>query len=206
MVPVKDPSHPAREPDERTLDACRRGDREALDRTFRVHAPRLHRLIARLVVPTADVDDLLQTTIVRAIVAFPRFRGDAALDTWLARIAVNVVRSHAGRERPAARIPLELVGDAAATRDPAPAPDRLVDDRRRLERLHHHLGAIGAAKRIAFLLHVVEGLPVDEVAALTGAGVFATRSRIYWAGRALRARARKDPLLRDLLSDAGGKP
>src|SRR5688572_6707950 len=146
----------------------------------------LHRLITTLVGPSADVDDLVQTTFISAIRAFPRFRGEASVDTWLWRIAVNAVRMHrrSARARPATS--LELVPDAALPEDHGPSPERAAEERRRLERLHVHLGELGADQRIAFLLHVVEGMPVADIAALTGAGTFATKSRIYWAGRKLR--------------------
>jgi RNA polymerase sigma-70 factor (ECF subfamily) len=200
MVVVRDTHRSLPDPDAATLDACRRGDREALGRVLRERAPMLVRLITRLCGPIADVEDLLQVTMISAVRALPGFRGEASLDTWLQRIAINAVRSHARRERPVRRASLELLRDEPDPPDPRPSAERVVDDRRRLERLHHHLSAIGGAKRVAYLLHAVEGLPVEEVAALMGAGRFATKSRIYWAGRALRARAKKDPLLADLVS------
>jgi DNA-directed RNA polymerase specialized sigma24 family protein len=90
-----------------------------------------------------------------------------------------------------------------------PAADAQLDEARRLGALYRHLDAIGARKRIAFLLHVVEGYPLDEVAALTGATLTATKSRVFFARRALMSRARKDPALRDLAlgdRDDGGTP
>jgi RNA polymerase sigma-70 factor (ECF subfamily) len=201
VVPVKERGkrlQPA--PHDRLVDACRRQDRAALEHVFREHGPMLHRLLMRLLGAGSDVDDVFQTTIVLAIRAFPKFRGEASFETWLSRIAINAARSHLRSKRTPGRATLELIGDEAS--DPAPSPDRVVDDRARLDRLHHHRSALSAEKRIAFLLHVVHGMSVEDVAALTGTAVFATKSRIYWAGRALRNRARRDPLLRGLLLDA----
>ena len=73
--------------DASVLDACRRGERDALARVLRERGPMLQRLVTRLVGPGPDVDDLVQTTFVQAIRAFPRFRGEASVDTWLQRIA-----------------------------------------------------------------------------------------------------------------------
>jgi DNA-directed RNA polymerase specialized sigma24 family protein len=97
------------------------------------------------------------------------------------------------------RATLELVGDE--TPSPEQSPEDIIHDRQRIARLHHHLAALSPVKRIAFVLSVVEGMAVEEIAAMMGSSVFTTKSRIYWAGRALRARARKDALLRDLLVD-----
>ena len=50
---------------------------------------------------------------------------------------------------------------------------------RRIARLEMHLAALGPKKRIAFSLHVFEGLPLEAVAALMGASVTATKSRVF---------------------------
>jgi DNA-directed RNA polymerase specialized sigma24 family protein len=72
----------------------------------------------------------------------------------------------------------------------------------KIERLEQHLRALGPKKRIAFVLHVFEGMPLEEVAALMGAGLAATKSRVFWARRELMARAARDPLLRELARGA----
>jgi len=43
-------------------------------------------------------------------------------------------------------------------------------------------------------------MPLEEVAALMGAGVAATKSRVFWARRELLGRAARDPRLRDLVA------
>jgi RNA polymerase sigma-70 factor (ECF subfamily) len=183
----------AAEPAAELLDACRRGERGALDAVLRAHAAGLERMLAQLVGPRADVEDLLQETFAAAIVAFPRFRGEAAVKTWLHRIAVNV--AHKFLRRPRHRREQLVEGAAEDTADGAAAPDAALAARRTADRLYHHLDHLDADKRIALVLHVVEDLSIAEIAALTGASRAATKSRIFWARRALLARVRKDPRL-----------
>jgi RNA polymerase sigma-70 factor (ECF subfamily) len=179
------------------LERCRQGDRSALERVFRAESPALERLIGRLIGPTADVEDLLQNTLIAAIDAFPRFRGEASVRTWLARIAVHVAGDHLRRpEARRPRVALELL--AAEPRAPGPDPEAALDERRALERLYIHLDAISAAQRIAFVLHVVDGRSIGEVAALMGATEAGTKSRVFFGRRALMARISRDPALRDL--------
>lgn len=154
------------EPDAAALDACRRGDRRALDAVLSAHVPVLDRLLTRLAGPAGDVDDLLQTTLMEAVTAFPRFRGEASVQTWLCRIAVNVFRHHLRRPERRYRVALELVPGGSDPADRAPGPDEVLERRRQLARLYHHLDALGPKKRIAFVLHVIEGRPIAEVAAL----------------------------------------
>ena len=161
--------------------------------------PALERLIARLVGLNAEVDDLLEQTLIAAIHAFPRYRGEASVERWLASIAVNIVHQYFRRPERKRRVALELVSPEALI-DGAPLPDRTVEGRALVRRLYLILALIPPKKRIPFVLHVFEGRPVDEVAAIVGASVVATKSRIFWARRALLARARKDPALAEFCS------
>src|SRR5205823_7815546 len=67
------------------------GDRVAARELYDAHAPRVFRLAFRL---TGDADlarEFTQDTFVRAFAQLSKFRGDAALSTWLHRITVTVV-------------------------------------------------------------------------------------------------------------------
>lgn len=175
------------------LEACRRGDRAALETVFRAHASALARLLTRLVGPSADVEDLLQDTFAAAIAAFPAFRGEASVKTWLHRIAVNVARQHLRRPRHRREVELEDADQLPRDAGPELSPEQ----REVARRLYDHLDAIDAAKRIALVLYVIEGCSIDEIAALTGASASATRSRILWARRKLMKRLRRDPMFAD---------
>jgi len=183
------PAAPAA-PDARDqIEACRRGDRSALEAVFRAHAEMLARLLTRLVGPSADVEDLLQDTFAAAITAFPRFRGEAALKTWLHRIAIHVAHQHLRRPRHRREVALPDPDRVARDAGAAMAPEL----RELARQLYGHLDALDATKRIALVLYAVEERTIDEIAVLMGASKAATRSRIFWARRALMRRMRRDP-------------
>jgi RNA polymerase sigma-70 factor (ECF subfamily) len=180
--------------------ACCRGDRAALDAVFRAEAPVLERLIVRLVGPHADVEDLLQSTLMAAVRAFPSYRGEASVRTWLARIAVRITFNHLKRPERRRRVSLELVSSDGEPVDRAPMPDRHAHDRRILARIYQHLESVDVNKRVAFTLHVIDGRPIWEVAALMSASETATKSRVFFARRALLAKLRRDPMVRDFIA------
>jgi RNA polymerase sigma-70 factor (ECF subfamily) len=188
--PARDAVDPGEDP--ALVERCRAGDRQALDAVLGAHADAVERLIARLVSPM-EVEDLLHNTFVAAITAFPAFRGEARVRTWLSRIAVRVavdwLRSPARARRAALDVEPVSEGDARA--------DDAADARRQLARLHELLDELSPLRRVAFVMHVLEGRSIDEVAALTGASIVATKSRIFWARRHMLRRAKKDPLLRE---------
>lgn len=184
------------------VEACRRGDRRALEAVFMAHAPYLERLLGRVAGSTLEVEDLLQSTFVAAIGAFPRFRGEAQVRTWLARIAIHTAQDRLRSAAHRRRADVPGFEDAVDHAPPGSGAEWRIDTQRRLERLNEHLSAIGPKKRVAFVLHVFEGLPIEEVAALMGASSTATKSRIFWARRELLRRAQRDPLLRELALEA----
>lgn len=184
--------------DDATLDACRRGERPALERVFSVEGPKIERTLSRIVGSRADVEDLVQKTLVIAIRNFPTFRGEASVRTWLTSIAVRIARDHARRPTRA----LLLVHNPE---DPRPNPEVATDGHRRWEAFQKTLGKIDSKKRIAFVLHVIEGRSMEEVAALTGATRAATKSRVLFARRKLVKLMKNDPYLADLVLEPKGE-
>src|SRR3954468_12159478 len=73
--PLKAWSGPAATPTDPYLDGCRSGRPEAIEQLFRAHRPMVERMIARLVGPSPDFEDLVQSTFVEVIRNLGRFRG-----------------------------------------------------------------------------------------------------------------------------------
>lgn len=185
------------------IEGCRRGDRAALEAVLTAHSPYLERLLGRVVGPRAEVEDLLQMTLSAAITAFPQFRGEAQVRTWLARIAIRTAHDQLRRAEYRKRGELPSMEAVADDGNDGRRAESQLDAKQRALRLHEHLNAIGARKRIAFILHVVEGHSIEDVAALMGASKTATKSRIFWARRELMRRAARDPWLKSLVATEG---
>lgn len=168
------------------IEACRRGDRSALDAVFRAHAESIARLLTRIVGPTIEVEDLLQDTFAEAIGAFRSFRGEASVKTWLHRIAIHVAHQHL--RRPRNRREVVVADTPEVVSDPVSPEQREVT-----RRLYEHLDSLDATKRVALVLYAIEGHTVDEIAVLMRASKTATRSRIFWARRTLLRQMARDP-------------
>ena len=99
---------------------------------------------------------------------------------------------------------LELVPEERVAA-PHVDPEHAIDERRLSARLHALLDQISAGKRVALVLFAIEGRPVEEVAALMGASQTATRSRVFFARRELRALIAADPALSELADSIMGE-
>ena len=185
--------HAAGGEDDPVTDYVRRaqaGEPEGYKQLFRLHVRRLHRLVYRLAGPGCDVEDLVQTIFVQAFAALPGFRGDAAFFTWLGRIAIRITLrlSKQSRYRP---LPMDEGQDAAAGISPEDASDA----RRALDRFEAILGSLSHKRRAAFVLHVLQGHSLEEVAALLDAKVGAIKVRVHDARLEIERQARSDPYL-----------
>jgi RNA polymerase sigma-70 factor (ECF subfamily) len=171
------------------IERARRGEAPAFRELFRLHHQRVHRIVYRLVGPSADLDDLVQTVFVEGFRSLPAFRGDALFSTWLGRIAVRVTM-HAVKKVRLPTTPLDASTDAE--HDGA-GPEQTAADREGLQRLDRLLAGLRPKPRTAFVLHVLEGHSMEEISVMVGASVAAVKVRVHDARREIERRARKDP-------------
>jgi RNA polymerase sigma-70 factor (ECF subfamily) len=175
--------------DEELVARARRGDVDAFEQLYRLHAGRVYALCLRLAADAGVARELTQDTFVRAWEALPRFRADASLTTWLHRIAVNaMLERRRGDRRRSARVSLAadeddgngegegelMVGGVAPAPDVATAID-----------LERAIGALPPGVRRAFVLHDVEGYTHEEIATMTGLAAGTLRAQLHRARQLL---------------------
>jgi len=180
-------------PDDLDLaERCVRGDRVAQRQLFEREKRRVHAILYRLLGTNGPMEDLLQEAFLEIFRSLGSYRGEAAIGTWIDRCTVRV----AYRWLRSRRVFLELAHDVASTE---PSVERKAFAREGVRRLYEALNQLDAKQRIAFCLHVIDGMPVARVAASMDATVVATKVRIFRARRALELRAAKDPVLEDFM-------
>jgi RNA polymerase sigma factor (sigma-70 family) len=80
------------EPDVATVVAAQRGDRSALNALAAAYLPLVYNIVGRAMNGHADVDDVVQETMLRAIRGIGELRDPAAFRSWLVAIAIRQVR------------------------------------------------------------------------------------------------------------------
>jgi len=159
-------------------------DEAAFRTLFRRHSPSLYALARRLMGgSTADADDAVQETWIRACRRFSSFRWDSALRTWLAAILVNSCREHKRH----------LASDHSAPPLDAPAVDPADDDLR--VDLERAISDLPDGYRNVLVLHDVEGYTHEDIARLLDIDAGTSKSQLWRARRALRvalSTSRKD--------------
>lgn len=88
------------------IAAARTGDRAALDAVVEAGLPLVYHIVGRALSSAADVDDVVQETMVRVIRGIGSLRETEKLRSWLVAVTINQIREH-HRRRDAAPAPLE---------------------------------------------------------------------------------------------------
>jgi RNA polymerase sigma-70 factor (ECF subfamily) len=181
---------------------AQRGEPAAVDWLVREHWVRVERLLVRMFGRRQDLEDLVQTTFLETLRALPSFRGDSSLSTFICGIAVRVgLRARRPRKVERESQSYDLVDEPASQ---GPSAERAFERAEALRRVQDILTRLSEPKRVAFLLWAVEGLHVNDVANAMQASVPATRSRIFYAQRALKLAAARDPYLSHWLDTGAG--
>ncbi len=146
-----------------------------------------------------EARDVTQEVFVQVFKSIDQFRGDAAVSTWVYRIAVNLsknrVRSLQRRptdgaseyeETGAGGLPLE--GPASSpTSDRFSRPDHLVEGYQAEAIVRQCISDLEPDFREVLVLRDVEELSYDAIAEVTGLAMGTVRSRLHRARTMLRA-------------------
>ena len=173
----------ARDPglDERALIArVLTGDRVAGRELYDAHAPRVYRLVFRL---TGDPDlpeEFTQETFIRAFGQLDRFRGEAALSTWLYRVALSVTSNGMRKVKRFRKRETDLIeAEPIEARAQGLEPDL----RARLARAIDELPEI---YRTMIVMHDIEGFTHAEISATLGVPEGTCKTRLAHARGRLR--------------------
>jgi RNA polymerase sigma-70 factor (ECF subfamily) len=153
-----------------------------LESVYRQHFKAVWRLLRRLGVPAAQLDDAAQDVFLVVQRKLDRLRPGAAVQSWVFAITVRVASEY---RRRGARRRTELLDEAIA--DGAPGPARLHELHESVQLLHEVLGDLDEDKRAVYVLCELEQLSVPEIAEVLGANLNTVYSRLRSARKQFAA-------------------
>lgn len=152
---------------------------DAFTELVRRHERRLRLVLVRVLDDARDVEEAVQDTFVLAWRNLDRYRGEAAVFTWLYRIGVNEAL---GRRRKKRLTTTDLDNsEAESARDVRRAvqPEASAEVADLREHVVSALNVLPLDYREAVVLRDLAGLSNEEVAAALGLSLPATKSRIH---------------------------
>ncbi|NUR42879.1 MAG: sigma-70 family RNA polymerase sigma factor [Streptomyces sp.] len=96
-----------------TIAAAQAGDRQALDELVAGWLPLVYNIVGRALNGHADVDDVVQETMLRAVGNLGSLRDPDSFRSWLVAIAMRQIRDRARRRTAPAPLAETAAGDAA---------------------------------------------------------------------------------------------
>lgn len=167
-------------PDADLVRAAAAGDHDAFATLVRRHEVRVYNLALRMTGSPEDARDASQDALLTAFRKLGSFRGDAAFTTWLHRVTLNAcydLLRKRSRQPLLDRLP-EHELEAPPLPDPADATIAAVDVQRALDE-------VPPGHRAVLVLHDVQDLAYEQVAAILEVPVGTVKSRLHRARLAL---------------------
>jgi RNA polymerase sigma-70 factor (ECF subfamily) len=182
------------DPDAALMLRVQRGDRGAFTELVGKYQQPIFNFIGRTLRDETEAEDLTQATFVQVWKSASRYRVSARFSTWLFTIARNLCLNEIRRR---ARHPADSLDSPVFDEEPgtpqiedrsAPHPPGEML-RGELERkVEEALAALPENQRTAILLCQRDELSYDEIAAVLGCSLAATKSLIFRARETLKAR------------------
>lgn len=162
--------------DERVIEACREGDREAFRLLFDTYKDKVFSIaVYSFDGDEAAASDVSQQVFMKLMTNIGQFRGESAFTTWLYRVVVNACHDEQRRRRRflpfGESVPMSAIGERR------PQEKRYA----RIELADSVQGAIKELSpklRMPILLKYVEGLSYEEIAGVLGCSKGTVASRL----------------------------
>ena len=178
-----------RSADAELVERAQRGDADAFAALFQAHKMRIYSLCLRMTNNPAEAEDLTQDAFLQVFRKLSTFRGDAALSTWLYRIAVNTVLMRFRKRT----LPQHSLDEPwTKNSDAKPVAREYGAKDYHLAGCVDRIALIQAIRelpdgyRTVFLLHEVEGYEHSEIAEFLGCSTGNSKSQLHKAKMRIR--------------------
>ena len=144
------------------------------------HGQLAYRVALRMLGNHHDAEDVAQEALVTAWQQLPGFRADSSFPTWLYQIVTRRAVNRITRSRTTQS--MDLLGDVS---DARAGPGQQAERNLTVNAVTDAVIALPPPQRVAIVLRHFEGLPLAEIADITGSTVPAIRSHLFRGRRTL---------------------
>ena len=161
----------------------------AYDELVRTYNASIFHVAYRMLGETAEASDVVQEIFIKVFRNIGGFKGEAALKTWIFRIAfseiLNRLRWWKSRHRSSTlSLDDQPNGHEHYVADSGPTPDEVLELKERELAIQQALGRLSSDHRSIIILRDIEGFSYTEIAEVLGVSIGTVKSRL--------ARARED--------------
>ena len=165
------------------LHAARSGDPDAFRAIVVRHQALVAHIVGRVVPDASEREDVGQEVFLQVYRRLDQFRGEAALATWIGRIAYHAALRHVRRRRPT---PTGLGTEDAPEPTGSDVSDARSEADRRDRVLRAAIASLPPAYRVALTLFHLDGLSHAEVAETLGLPLGTVKNTLFRARKRLK--------------------
>jgi RNA polymerase sigma factor (sigma-70 family) len=160
------------------------------EQIVRDHQQMVFRTLARLTGRNDSLEDLAQDVFLRLFRALPNFRGEAAVSTYLYRIAVNVAQNEWKRRQREDRCQVSISDEDAAWEDRLAHPGanaiEQMEEAEFAAVVQQHLNQLSEAERAVLILYHQEEQTYEQIAGILGLPIGTVRTHLHRGRKRLR--------------------
>jgi RNA polymerase sigma-70 factor (ECF subfamily) len=164
-----------------------------IDQLVQRHRSRLLRFVAFSIGDQDLAQSIVQDCFMKAYNARERFRGECSIQTWLNRIALNMILDHQRTQkfrfwRSFRKTALEITEIASTLPSKARTPEKSLLMQERVAQVAKALESLSFNQRTIFLMHFQEGMNIPEISSAIDMSVNTVKTHLHRAVKAVRER------------------
>jgi RNA polymerase sigma-70 factor, ECF subfamily len=162
-----------------------------IDQLVQRHRSRLLRFVAFSIGDQDLAQSIVQDCFMKAYNARERFRGECSIQTWLNRIAVNMILDHQRTQkfrfwRSFRKTALDITEIASTLPSKARTPEKSLLMQERVAQVAKALESLSFNQRTIFLMHFQEGMNIPEISSAIDMSVNTVKTHLHRAVKAVR--------------------
>ena len=162
-----------------------------IDQLVHRYGARLLRFVAFSIGDQDLAQSIVQDCFMKAYNARENFRGECSVQTWLNRIALNMILDHQRTQkfrfwRSFRKTAVEITEIASTLPSGASTPERDLLKQERVAQVAKALESLSFNQRTIFLMHFQEGMNVPEISSAIDMSVNTVKTHLHRAVKAVR--------------------
>ncbi|TDN82365.1 RNA polymerase sigma-70 factor (ECF subfamily) [Salegentibacter sp. 24] len=170
---------------------CRKNDQRAQMEVYQRYYKAMYNISLRIVCDTAEAEDIMQESFLKAFAKIDSFQGSSTFGAWLKRIVVNLSINAFNK-----KIKLnEVAYNDELKNEIDDSAGIILDEDSKDEKVNKVLKMLSSLKenyRIALTLHLIEGYDYEEIGEILNLSYANSRTMISRAKESLRKKLLKD--------------
>ena len=167
--------------------AAQNGDTNAFEELYQLYYDKIYALIMMTVKNSADTEDILQLTFIKAWQNITKLNDPRAFNTWLQRIALNESKSMLRKKRPDLSVDDEGEnGEILQFESDLLLPQEYAERDDLSARLRKIIEELSVVQRDTILLFYYNEMSVEEIAQIMDCSEGTVKSRLFLARKAIK--------------------